>query len=103
MFQKGLIYLLCSIMAVVFAKYIHAALIYIDVFYTYLNVQLAPIFSTTESGVLILKIVILTVLPVLIAGTPALIYRLIKGKNMPYFMEITWFLWLIIVLSKLLF
>lgn len=103
MVKKSLIYLFFSILVVLLAQYIQTVLIYIALFYTYINVELTSIFSTTSTGILIRKIVILSVLPALIAGTPALTYRLIKGQSMPYFMELTWFLWLIIVLSKMLF
>ncbi|AGH53452.1 hypothetical protein LPE509_01361 [Legionella pneumophila subsp. pneumophila LPE509] len=41
-------------------------------------------------------------LPIIIAGIPALIYRALKGKDMPHFIAIVWIIWTIIVLSDIL-
>lgn len=100
--RQSLIYLILSIVVVLFAQYVHLLIVYIDMFYTFINLKLAPIFSNSGSGVMIRKVISLVILPIFIAAIPALIYRVIKGQSMPYFIEITWFLWLVIVLSKVL-
>lgn len=102
MLRQLFIYLFLSIFIVVFAKYAHLLIVYIDVFFTYLNIKLTPIFSQTGWGLMIRKIIVLTVLPIVIAGIPALIYRAIKDSKMPHFIAITWVLWTIIVLSDIL-
>ncbi|WP_028387974.1 hypothetical protein [Legionella fairfieldensis] len=102
MLKQSLIYLLLSILVVIFAKYAHMLLVYIDMFYVFMNLKLAAVFSQSEWGIIIRKVLLLVLIPVLIAAIPALIYRLFKGKEMPYFIELTWCLWLIIVLSTLL-
>ncbi len=84
--KQTIIYLFLSIVVVLFAKYVHVLLVYIDMLYIFVNLKLAPIFSDGSTGIMIRKV----------------ISRVIKGRNMPYFIEITWFLWLVIVLSKLL-
>ncbi|HBI22104.1 MAG TPA: hypothetical protein DDY37_05915 [Legionella sp.] len=100
MLKQSIIYLVISILLVLFAEYAHALIVYIVMFYTYVMIQLTPIFNAGSSGILFRKIIVLTLLPVIIVGIPALIYRAIKGRDMPYFFESVWFLWLIIVLSK---
>ena len=100
--KQSIVYLIMSIVVVLFAQYVHLLIVYIDVFYTYVNLKLAPIFSNSDLGIMIRKVLSLVCLPILIAAIPALIYRAIKGKQMTYFIEITWFLWLVIVLSKVL-
>lgn len=102
MLRQSIGYLILSIIVVLFAKYAHLLIVYIDMFYTYVNVTLAPVFNSSDLGILIRKILTLVLLPVVIVGIPALIYLAIKGKRMPYFIEITWVLWLVIVLSKVL-
>jgi hypothetical protein len=102
MIKKSLIYLLLSILVVLFAKYVHLAIVYIDMIYVYIMLQLASIFSINETGLLIRNVLVLALIPTLIAGIPALIYYVIKKQTMPYFMEIVWLLWLILVLSKVL-
>ena len=102
MLKQSIIYLLLSILVVVFSSYVHYFIVYVDIFYTYVNLLLAPIFNNSSTGVLIRKVIVLTFLPAIIAALPALIYRAIKGQQMPYFIETTWLLWLVIVLSKVL-
>lgn len=85
-----------------FSKYTHVLIVYFDMLYTYVNLTLIPIFSNTDLGIFIRKVVSLVLIPVGIAAIPALVYRLIKGKQLPYFFEITWVLWLVIALSKIL-
>lgn len=102
MLRQSMVYLVLSVFIVIFAAYVHLLIVYIDMFYTYINVKLAPIFSNSSIGVLIRQILVLTVLPVILVGIPALIYRSLKGKEMPYFFETLWLLWLILVLSKIL-
>jgi len=102
MLRQSIGYLILSIIVVLFAKYAHLLIVYIDMFYTYVNVTLAPVFNNSDLGILIRKILTLVLLPVVIVAIPALIYFAIKGKRMPYFIEITWILWLVIVLSKVL-
>ncbi|HAZ7571775.1 hypothetical protein OQJ02_08615 [Legionella sp. PATHC032] len=102
MLRHSLIYLLLSILIVVFAKYAHLIVVYIDMFFTYVNLKLTPIFSQTGWGLIIRKILVLMLLPIIIAGIPALIYRVLKGKDMPHFIAIVWIIWTIIVLSDIL-
>ena len=102
MLKQSLIYLILSVVIVLFAAYAHLIIVYIDLFYTLINVKLTPIFSNSPLGMLIREVIALALLPVLVAAIPALIYWAIKGKTMPYFIEMTWLLWLVIVLSKVL-
>ena len=102
MLKQSIIYLVLSIIVVLFAKYANLLIVYIDMIYTIINVKLAPIFNNSNLGIMIRKVITLVFLPVCIAAIPALIYRAIKGQHMPYFIGITWLLWLVIVLSKVL-
>ncbi len=100
--KQYLSYFILSVIMVMFASYAHLLIVYIDILYTYINVKLSHLFNPSFTGTMIRNVLILVLLPVAIAGVPALIYRLIKGKMMPYFIETIWLLWLIIVLSKVL-
>ena len=102
MLKQSVIYLLLSIVIVIFAEYAHLLIVYVDLVYTYVNVKLSPVFNHGTTGVVIRNVLTLVLLPVIIVGIPALIYRAIKGQHMPYFIEVTWLLWLILVLSKVL-
>lgn len=102
MLRQTLILLLLSILVVLFAKYAHLLIVYIDMLYTWINFKLTPIFSQTGVGIMIRKVILLVFIPILIALVPALIYKLVKGGQMPYFLELTWCLWLVIVLSNIL-
>lgn len=102
MLKHSLIYLTLSILVVLFARYIHLLIVYIDIFFTYLNFQIAPIFSQNSWGIAIRKTLILVLVPLIIVGIPALIYKLIKGKNMPHILLAAWVIWTIIVLSDIM-
>lgn len=102
MLKQSLIYLVLSLILVIFAKYAHILIIYIDVFYAYLNLKLNPIFNYINFGLIPRKVILLVLIPVVIVGIPALGYRLIKGKRMPYHIESTWCVWLVVVLSNLM-
>lgn len=102
MLRQSIIYLLLSILVVVFAKYAHLLIVYIDMFFTYVNLKLTPIFSPTGWGLIIRKVLVLMLLPIIITGIPALIYRAIKGREMPHIIPIAWVIWTIIVLSDIL-
>lgn len=102
MLQRSLIYLLLSIIVIIFAKYITVLIVYIDLFYTWVNLKLSPLFNQGGIGYMISKVLLLVIIPVLIAAIPALLYRLVKKRTMPGFFELTWCLWLVIVLSNVL-
>jgi hypothetical protein len=102
MLKQSLLYLLLSILIVVFAEYAHLLMVYIVMFYTWVMLKITPVFHEIRYGLLIRNVLSLVLIPVIIAGIPALVYRLIKGKQMPGFVELTWILWLMIVLGKVL-
>lgn len=102
MLRQSLIYLVLSILVVLFSKYAHLLIVYVDMFFTYVNLKLTPIFSQTGWGLVIRKILVLVALPVAIAAVPALAYRGIKGSDMPHFIALTWILWTVIVISDIL-
>lgn len=102
MLRQSLIYLILSILVVLFSQYAHLLVVYIDMFFTYVNIKLTPIFSQTGWGLVIRKTLVLVLLPVALTAVPALIYRAIKGKDMPHFIAIAWIIWIVIVLSDIL-
>ena len=102
MLKQSIIYLILSILIILFAQYAHLVMVYIVMAYTFVSIKLTPLFSGTTYGIMIRNVLTLVLLPVIIAGIPALIYRAMKGHTMPYFFEATWVLWLIVVLGKVL-
>ncbi len=100
--RQILIYFLMSVLIVVFAKYAHLLVLYIDTFFTYINLQLSTVFSHTGWGLIIRKTLVLMFLPIILVAIPALLYRAIRGREMPYFIASIWVIWTIIVLSDIL-
>lgn len=100
--KQATLYLILSILLILFTRYVHLLIVYIDLFFVYINLQLAPFFNTTFWGVMLRKIVILVSLPLILAGIPALIYRAIKGRTMPYLIPTVWVIWTVIVLNDIL-
>jgi len=100
--KQSAIYVLLSILCVCFSKYFYSAVVYIDWFYTKMSHLLAPVFSSSHVGVWLCQILTLMLIPLVLVGVPALIYRSIKGEMMPYFFKIVWLVWLIVALSNVL-
>lgn len=96
-----LIYLGLSIIFVLFSTYTYTFVNLVVHFYQYVDEHIAVFFSSSESGLNLRHVFALVICPLLITGIPALIYRTIKGSTMPYFIEATWFIWIILVLSKI--
>ncbi len=97
-----LIYFVLSLFVILFSQYAHAGATWIVVFYQAVNHGIAIFFNQSPTGLAAQHVISLVVSPLILTGIPALIYYLIKRKTMPYFMEATWTLWTLIVLSNLL-
>lgn len=102
MLKQSGIYLLLSILVVVFAKYAHLVVIKFDLAFNYVYLKLTPYFAQLGLSVILGKTIVLMLLPIVVVGIPALLYRLIKGKDMPHMLAATWILWTILVLSTIL-
>lgn len=102
MLRHSFIYLLLSILIVVFAKYGHLFIVYVDLFFTYVNIRLQPVFSQTGWGLVMRKTLVLVIMPVTVAIFPAILYKAISGKHMPHLIALVWVIWLIIALSEIL-
>ena len=102
MSRQIFVYLMLSILVVIFSKYFHLLIIYIDTFFTWANLKLSPVFSSTGWGLIIRKTLVLMILPIVITAIPALVWRAVRGHEMPHFIYTTWVVWTIIVLSDIL-
>ena len=102
MLRQSLIYLCFSILVVIIKKYAKLFLVYIDLMFTHLSLQLTHLLTYIGLGNPIQKILLLALVPIAITAIPAAIYYLFARKTMPYYFEITWCIWLVIVLSNLL-
>lgn len=102
MLKQSFIYLLLSILVVVFARYAHMLIIYIDMLYAFINVKLTPLFNYGGLNGDARRVLLLVLIPALIAAIPAFIYWLFKRKSLPHFIELTWCVWLVVVLSNVL-
>lgn len=95
-------YFLATLVVLLSAKYIHLALIYLDTFFVYLNLRVAPFFNQVGLGSVIHKTFVLVLIPLILTAIPALIYYPIKRQTMPYLFQVTWSLWLILVISTIM-
>lgn len=95
-----LIYVGLSIFVVLLAGYVDDAVNLVVYFYDYVDKILDVFFSHSHAGILSRSSFALVICPLLITGIPALIYNAIKKDKMPYFLEATWLIWMIIVLGN---
>ena len=98
LFKQSLIYLALTSLVVFFPVQIQSGLIYVKLLFVYCNHQLAYYFPNYW----LVKIITLIVLSVGIMSIPGGLFWLIKRKKMPYFLELTWVLWVIFVTSNLI-
>lgn len=96
--KSYLYYFVASLLIVFFKEYIHLGLKYLDAFYNYINILIAPVFNQVGFGKIVHQTLVLILIPVIIISIPGLIYRLIKHQNMPYIVPLTWSMWLTLVL-----
>lgn len=102
MLKQSSLYLVLSMLVIMCAKYAKLFILYADIFYTYINTILQPLFGSGFIGEIFRNVCTLVLVPLAIAAIPALVYWAIKRKQMPYFIELTWVLWLIIAMSSYL-
>ncbi len=96
--QQTVVYLVLSLLAVLGAKYVQLATHYFAQLYSSINLKLVPYLVNDA----VRHILLMVLIPVIIAGIPALIYRLIKKQTMPHYLLCTWVIWLILVFSNVL-
>ncbi len=95
-----LAYIALSILVIILAKYVNGAVNFVVYLYDYIDDCLEVLFSNSPAGILSRSSFALVVCPLLVTGIPALIYYAIKRTKMPYFIEATWLIWMIIVLGN---
>lgn len=101
-FLPYFIYVALSILVVLYSNYTELVTHLILQFYQWIDTHIAVFFSTTPSGLILRHVFTLVICPLIITGIPGLIYRLAKGGVMPYYLEATWLVWMVLVLSKIL-
>lgn len=102
MLKHALIFLIISILAVIFSSFTQQCIVYIHLLFITIKNWLMPVFHALDLGPTMLRICLLMLIPLTAAGIPALLYRLVKGRQMPYLIESTWVFWLILALSTIL-
>lgn len=95
-----LVYLILSIVVVIFSKYVNEAVNFVVYLYDYIDDLLNILFSNSKAGILSRGSFALVICPLLITGVPAIVYYAIKKTKMPYFLEATWLIWMIVVLGN---
>ena len=96
--RLSLFYLLLTGLSVYFATYVHIALIYVDTLFVFVNDVLIYYFPNGWLAETITQLV----LSFGLVSIPGGIYWLLKRQQMPYFLEITWVLWIIFYCSNVL-
>ena len=97
-----LTYLILSVVVILFSQYTHTAAMFVVAFYQYVDSHIEVLFSYSQAGLALRHVIALAICPLIITGIPALLYHAVKKSPMPYFMELTWLFWILIVLSNIL-
>lgn len=102
MFKKSLTYLVISILIVLCKSYIALVLAYFNYAYKWFVNMGGPLLQQLGFGNKLQTILLLVLFPACIVGIPAGLYYAFKRKQMPYLMETTWSLWVVVVLCHVL-
>lgn len=102
MLKHAVIYLIVSILAILFSSYVLKLMNFLQDIFNYLAIHLTPFLQVIDLGIKTSEIFLLVIIPVVLSGVIALIYRAIKRKSMPHFIELTWIFWILLVLSNIL-
>lgn len=102
MLKQGIFYFILSLVIILFAPYAKILLTYANLIYTLVNSAIEPLFGQGMIGDAFQDMCTLLLFPLVLAGLPALLYWVVKRKKMPYFIELTWLIWLIFAMSSYL-
>jgi len=97
MFRQALLLIIFSAIAVFFIKEFTVVLHYLYRFYQWLLGYIAPIISNGTLGHLIRGVILLTVIPLIVAGIPAGLYWVINRKPLPIMSHLVWITWILLV------
>ena len=99
MIRQIFILLLISIVCVYFMTHITWFMHFIDHLHSIFVKQLSLIFAGGKIGMMVKEVVALVLIPLIIAAIPAIIYWFIKRQHMPYFADILWVTWIMLLTS----
>ncbi len=101
MLNQFIYLVVASILAVIFHRFIHVVIIYIDYSFVYLQLLLSAWFKNISYGDVISKVLLLTLFPIgLIYSIQFLCHHILKSKmRQPLYW--IWLTWFIIVISIL--
>lgn len=102
MLKQSLIYLLLTILIVIFSNALHHVVLYITWSYKEIYAFILPYFHPNTQGQFIIRLILFIIIPLILTSIPAFLYKLICRKDFPYFMELLWGTWTILTLSILL-
>jgi hypothetical protein len=102
MLKHAVIYLIISILAILFSSQVLNLMYLIHQIFNTLTVHLSPVLQIFDLGIKTSEVCLLVIIPVALTGVIALVYYAIKRKSMPYFIELTWIFWVLLVLSNIL-
>lgn len=102
MLNQSILYLVLSLLLVLLQKYAKLVLVYINLIVSKISTLLSPVLTEIGFGNPLQKILLLALIPVAITAVPAGIYYFFYRKTMPYYFQLTWGVWLVVVLSNLL-
>ncbi len=97
MLKQIIVFILLCLIAIFIMTHIKTGLHALVAAYNWVDHTLAALFSGGTIGHVIRKLIALAGIPILVGLIPAFIYWLIKRSGFPYFMEVVWVTWLLLV------
>lgn len=94
--------IIASLLVLLLAQYLTIGLHWLQTlngdFYNYSK----SIFTGKSVGAILRQLIGLLLIPIVLAGVPALLYYAVYRKSMPHFNEVIWVLWIVLATTMLL-
>lgn len=85
-----------SIIVILFLPQFAVCLHYIGQFHSWVAELLLNVFSSSEVGRLITRVLALLLIPLIIALFPAFLFWVARRREMPHLATVTWILWVML-------
>ena len=102
MFKQLSILAAFSALVIIFKSNLQMLFSWILIYYVQINLAIGKVLESGPIALNLRHLLAITLMPIVIAYPPTLLYRVVMKKPMPYFLHLLWLSWLVISLCLIL-
>jgi len=91
------IFFVLSILSVLFLAYLSVSAHFVDAIYVHIYDWLGMFLRGNRISMMVRQVISLILIPLIVAGVPAIVYWFFKKKLMPYFFHVLFGAWLVMI------